>query len=359
MAVKTKPLQAPPVSEGGLPLDVAAVGPPVPPIERLRHMSPERWVDFVLEWAHSLESKYARVERCDGAGDMGRDVVAFASDNSEDPWDNYQCKHYDQPLAPAHIWLELGKVVYYTFIGEYSFPRRYAFVAPKGAGIALSKLLRRPDHLRQGLLGAWGRYCQRGITTTKEVVLDEALKGYIERIDFSIFGAVSPLTIIDDHRRTPWHVARFGGGLPSRPDALLPPSTLAPNETNYVRALLDAYEDRLGTSLGGSEDIGDPDLANHFSRSRREFYSAESLREFSRDNVPPGTFDRFLDEVHDGIIDVVQAVHPDAYERVLATVRQAKALQLTANALVARTLQTDRGGMCHQLTNDLRVVWRR
>jgi hypothetical protein len=74
--------------------------------------------------------------------------------------------------------------------------------------------------------------------------------------------------------------------------------------------------------------------------------------------VPAGTFESFLDEVQDGIDDVVQAKHQDSYERVLAVVKQAKTLQLTANALVSRTTTTDRGGMCHQLANDLRVRWR-
>lgn len=359
MPIGTKPLPSPPTPIGGLPLDVAAAGPAVAPIERLRHMSPKDWADFVFEWAHSLKSRYARTEQCDGAGDMGRDVVAFESTANDDPWDNYQCKHYDHRLIPTDVWVELGKLAYYTFSKEYSLPRRYVFVAPQGAGNTLSKLLRRPDELRNGLFAAWDKYCQKKITTTKDVVLDAPLRDHIAKMDFSIFSAASPLTLIDEHRTTPSYVARFGGGLPPRADAPQPPTTITANETTYVRALLDAYEDRIGTALGGPGDLGDPDLTSHFSRSRREFYSAESLREFSRDNVPTGTFERFLDEVHDGVIDVVQATHTDAYERVLATVKQAKTLQLTANALVARTWPSDRGGMCHQLANDLRVRWRR
>lgn len=359
MPIGTKPLPTPPASVSGLPLDIAAAGPSVPPITRLRHMSPRDWTDFVFEWAHSLKGRYARTERCDGSGDMGRDIVAFESATDEDPWDNYQCKHYDHPLGPAEVREELGKLAYYTFTKEYSLPRQYVFVAPQGAGNALSKLLRRPNELRDGLCAEWSKHCEKKITSKKAVLLDEPLKRHIQSMDFSIFRALSPLTIIEEHRRTAWHVARFGGGLPLRDDPPPPPESLASSETNYVRAILDAYEDRLGIVLVGPDSLNDPELSHHFSRSRREFYSAESLREFSRDNVPSGTFERLLDEVHDGVVDVVEGTHPNAFERLLATVKQAKTLQLTANALVARIWASDRGGMCHQLANDLRVRWRR
>jgi hypothetical protein len=322
-------------------------------------MSPQAWEDFIFEWAYSLKTKYARVEQCGSSGDMGRDIVAFESTAVDDPWDNYQCKHYDHRLSPADIWTELGKLAHYTFVGEYSLPRRYIFVAPQGPGNALSKLLRRADELREKLFSVWDRCCRTRIASTKQIILDSAMRAHIEKMDFSIFRVASPLTIIEEHRGTPWYVTRFGGGLPPRRDAPLPPATIGSEEANYVRALLDAYEDRLGMTIGSMNELADVDLRSHFSRSRREFYSAESLREFSRDNVPAGTFERLLNEVHDGIIDVVQATHADAYERVLAAVRQAKTLQLTANALIARTTTCDRGGMCHQLANDLRVRWRR
>ena len=46
-------------------------------------------------------------------------------------------------------------------------------------------------------------------------------------------------------------------------------------------------------------------------------------------------------------------------ERVLAVVKQAKALHITSNALIKVTRPADQGGMCHQLANDFRLRWRR
>jgi hypothetical protein len=126
-----------------------------------------------------------------------------------------------------------------------------------------------------------------------------------------------------------------------------------------VRALLDAYEDRVHASIAGSRSIPEPSLVGHLEKSRREFYSAEALREFSRDNVPPGSFESLIDEVHDGVSDVLEMAYPDTYERVLNVVAHARLLALTAHALTTVTHAVDRGGMCHQLANDGRIVWRR
>jgi hypothetical protein len=124
----------------------------VPAIDLLRVFSPGQWEDFALEWAHSLKSRYLRVERCGGAGDLGRDVVAFVSG---DEWHNFQCKHYKEPLQPNQVVLELGKLCYYVHERAFSAPSAYYFVAPQGAGNSLSLLLKKaggsPRTAHQGL----------------------------------------------------------------------------------------------------------------------------------------------------------------------------------------------------------------
>lgn len=356
--MKTVPLPAPVAPSGLATADQVATGLPVPPIERVRLMSSLQWEEFILEWATSLSEKYPRVERHGGPGDQGRDIVAFLDATKNDPWDNYQCKHYDHALSPGDVWTELGKYCYYTFIGEYTPARRYVFVAPRGVSNNTSKLLRDSTKLKAELIANWSKHCETKITSTKSIPLDAALRTHIDALNFTIFSGASPLTIIEEHAKTVWHVHRFGGGLPSRPKAPKPPTTVAANETNYVRALLDAYETRLGVTLAARTDLKDLKLIDHFERARVEFYSAEALREFSRDNVPPGTFEDLLDEVYSGVIDVIQTQHPDAVERVLACVKQAKALTFANLALGSRVVMADKGGMCHQLVNDQRFQWR-
>lgn len=124
-------------------------GKHISPAQRLRIMNADEWEEFIEEWTDSLKKEYFKVERLGGAGDKGRDIVAQL-ENAE-IWDNYQCKHYGHSLRPSDIWTEIGKLVYYTSIGDFNCPRKYFFIAPLGVGTSLSDLLKNPRKLVQGL----------------------------------------------------------------------------------------------------------------------------------------------------------------------------------------------------------------
>jgi hypothetical protein len=154
---------------------------------------------------------------------MGRDVVASLPSSE---WDNFQCKHYNHPLQPSDIWSDIGKFLYHCQKGQFTYPRRYSFAAPQYVGTTLARLLKDPNKLKADLKANWAKYCAGTITTTHTIHLTGGLLSYIEAADFSIFGALTPLSIIEDHRKTPWHTARFGGGLPERPPILQPPTAI-------------------------------------------------------------------------------------------------------------------------------------
>lgn len=333
-------------------------GPPIAPAVRIRTYENQEWEQFVEEWVHSLRDRYVRVERPGGAGDMGRDVIATRADGG---WDNYQCKHYDHGLQPNEIWIELGKLMHYTRLGEYDAPKTYHFVAPFGAGNSLAKKLKSPDELREGLIQAWDAHCRQHITKARPVELDAAMSAHMASFDFSIFTYVTPLELIDGHRHTPHFVARFGGDLPLRPAVEPPPLDITDSEAVYVRALLDAYADHAVRdvlsldALAGDDELGH--LHDHFRDARLEFFSADALRSFSRDSLPPGEFERLQEQVRAGVMDVVRAAHDDGYGRVLAVVGAAKQLPLDSHPLNTRIDPLDRGGICHQLVNDRRFRW--
>jgi hypothetical protein len=328
----------------------------IPAIDRIKLFGDRQWEEFILEWVDSLRDQYLRVDRCGGAGDMGRDIVGTVDANGV--WDNYQCKHYKDPLTPADIWVELGKLAYYSQRGDFSYPRQYFFIAPQGAGTKLSNLLKKPDQLRAGLIANWDSHCRTNITSTAAVELDQSLRTYIDGLDFSIFDATSPLRIIDAHAKTRWYVARFGGGLPPRPPAPIPPQEPADTETGFVRELFSAYGDHLKQKVKVVGDLSKwSELQEHFSDARLEFYSAESLRTFSRDTLPPGEFEKLKDEVHSGIKDEIRGEHVDGYRRVVAVVKTARTLPLGSHALHSRMSVRDHGGICHQLANDGKARW--
>jgi hypothetical protein len=340
--------------------DLVGAGPVILPVERVKLYSPDDWEAFVQEWAQSLASRYASVFRIGGSGDEGRDIVAcYDSTGVQGEWDNYQCKHYANPLAPSDVWLELGKFCYYTFLNAFTVPRNYYFVAPRDVGTSLFKLLSQPARLRQELCSVWDKKCRKHITTKYVVPLDPPLRAHIDALDFGIFKSYPVLKIIEEHSQTRWHALRFGGGLPPRPKPKPPPADIDLTiEAVYVRQLLDAYEEFLGIAVSHYSHLaGHVELNDHFIRSRIQFYYAESLRSFSRDHVTLGTFENLQDELYSGIIDTVTGGHQHGYARVIAAVQCAHSLALTANVLVRRMHLNDRGGICHQLANDGRLTW--
>lgn len=174
-------------------------GIPVPKPIRVKNFSPDEWEDFIEEWAASLESVYVKVRRFGGSGDCGVDVAGFCTDKGfEDKWDNYQCKRYAHPLRPSDIWVELGKIIYYSSIGEYTIPRKHYFVASLGVGTTLEKLLNKPNELREKFkvnwdVGVWGRSVLCWANKKKSEVIMSNIFHEIKR-GFLILGFTGPLS---------------------------------------------------------------------------------------------------------------------------------------------------------------------
>lgn len=67
------------------------------------------------------QNEYVAARRFGGSGDLGIDIAGFCSDKGfEAVWDNYQCKRYGHPLRPGDIWVEIGKIIYYSYLGKYT-----------------------------------------------------------------------------------------------------------------------------------------------------------------------------------------------------------------------------------------------
>jgi ABC-3C protein len=329
-------------------------GVPVPKPARVRLFSPAEWEDFVEEWATSLASTYKKLRRLGGAGDKGVDIVGFASDAGfQGKWDNYQCKHYDHPLWPSDVWVEIGKIIYYAHAGEYVAPHKHFFVGSQGIGTSNDTAA-----LKKQVRDNWDKHCKTGITTTGEVPLTGDLLEFFESFDFSIFSSKSLLELIEGHSTTGYHIVRFGGGLPPRPVPETPPEIPAPHESRYIRQLLDAYGDHLSGSLACPEDLKPhAALSKDFLRQRERFYHDEALRNFARDTVPEGTFESLQDEIFHGVVDVCESTHADAFERMKATITVASQIAMTSNPLAPATKAQDRQGVCHQLANEDRLTW--
>lgn len=254
----------------------------------------------------------------------------------------------------------MGKIIYFTQCGEYTPPRKYYFVAPKQIGTKLGKLLANASKLKEGLKDNWEKYCEGGITATANIRLDGALLAHLESFDFTIFDSVPLVRMLEQHAATPFHTVRFGGGLGTRPEPVIPPEDTVSMDHRYVRQLLSVYAQSIADDQQSADlSLLDKDdrIRNNFRRQRERFYHAESLRNFSRDTVPSGVFEALQDDIFDGVVDVCESKHACGMDRLNATMSQAANVAVDASPLTSVTRTRDKQGMCHQLVNDRRLHW--
>ena len=344
---------------GGTPTQIGS-GTNFPAIKLVEIFSPDDWEGFTEEYVGSVTPAYKKTIRFTGSGDMGRDVVGFSSDKYFDgPWDNYQCKRYGDALIPSDVWVEIGKLIYYTFRGEFNPPQNYYFAGSKDIGLKLKKLLTNSAELKSQLIAYWDKHCREQITDTGEIKLEGALKAYLDAFDFTIFKPLSVVEMIAVHSKTPYYIRRFGAAnIPARPKPALPPAAVQATESRYVQQLLQAYTDHLKVPVTDVKELANwPEIEQHFNRAREVFYHAESLRNFARDSFDAGMFDAVSEEIFHGTVDTYGMKYPDALERVRSTVTQAGNLSPNCNVLCVRVQIQDKHGICHHLANANRFIW--
>jgi hypothetical protein len=313
-------------------VDVAKAG--LTPVRLIQTYSSEDWEDFILEWTEGFETAYQHVTKLAGAGDKGRDVVGYLGDPQANcEWDSYQCKHYDHPIIPTEVYVEVGKLCVYTHRGDFTVPRRYRFVAPRGVGVKLHDMLRHPEKLRQELIDNWAKYCEKEISKSQDFPLTGALADYVNKFEFTRLWYLTPQEILNQHQKTKHWKRRFPGEPLIRPACPPPPADPQGHELVYLKKLLGAYSDHVNQSLTCIDDLKAlPKLETHLRRSRGYFYTAEALARFSRDNLNPGAFEDVRQHVFDGVADATMDDHADGFQCVLAVTEAAAIESQESNA---------------------------
>lgn len=213
----------------------------IAPIDKVYIMDEASFEQFTSEWLYGCKkTKYSSIMRIGGAGDKGRDVIAYYKDNSVD---YYQCKHYKNSLAPTDFYLELGKLCYYTYKKEIPIPKNYYLIASNDVGTTLQDYINNPSELVSKLFANWDTYCKTKITKTAEIELDKPLKDYINSLDLTIIKTYPMSQVVDDYLFTIYGNIRFGGRRLNLPATLTPNDSIEPNEMTYISALLEAYSD--------------------------------------------------------------------------------------------------------------------
>ena len=336
-------------------------GEPITPEERLNLMDEDSFEILVLQWAsYYLRKEYADVKLFAGPGDKGRDIVCYPDPEKKASrvWDNFQCKHYDHRLHPGDIWPDIGKLCFYTMTKIFDCaPRKFVFVSPKGFGPAVQDLFQYPDGIKNGLISNYDTWVK--VLSDYSAKQEAELKSYIQQFDFSIVDGLEPTTLLQQYRQTPFYGIKFGGTFKARDYAVVVPEDVDnPKEARYVEQLLKVYRERAPNLKNHTELSAVPKLQRHFNTSRKNFYKAESLQVFARDNYPGfSPFDELREQILDGVQPTLDRVHQDSLEKVNAVCEHATKITVDGNILQTHSQPGDKIGICHHLANDDLIVW--
>ena len=336
----------------------ALTGEIIPPLKRLQQMDEDDWEDFTCELATYWKTQYLRVNRVGGAGDMGRDIIAYTPDGN---WENFQCKYYGSPLNLSDVLLEIGKLCYHSFKGHFSMPVKYYFVAKSGLNGVSLNALKDSQKLKTELLSGWDKKCKNKITAKESVQLNGEFRKFIEQeVDYTIFDQIPQLKLIELHKEhTPYYLRRFGALEFDRPAPSAPPLEIQNHELKYIEELLRAIES-VESQICSVDDLDRfPEFLAELKSARKNFYSAESLEKFSRDSMPPESYENLLEDCYEAISSLALMVHKNGWDKYLAVSSHMTQVSFSSHPLHLYMSVRDKKGACHQLVNKGTLKWKK
>ena len=316
---------------------------------------------FVRDWALEKKTQYFKVEVFSGSGDRGRDVVGFVDQTlHEGDWDNFQCKQYGKTLPTASAFHEIGKILYYASLGEFTPPRAFSFVAPKGVNRNLQRLLFKPVEFKQAFIAGWNEHCENTIIEGASVPLTPELTAFIQAYDFSRIGRVGLDDLIGDPAAKPVLYKWFGAD-PGPAPLGATPDVVHDDELPYIGQLLAAYSERADAPIADHQAAaGHPHFGTHLARQRERFYDADAFKRFYRDNTDATAIEAFESDIYHGVADTCDGPHADALSRADAVMSQAATVQ-PSGVLAQHSRVKAKQGICHHFANEAepRLRWQK
>lgn len=364
-------------SPGINPLDLSGMSLTAEDI--LSHVSPELWESMIRWKLDKEEPPYRDVEGHGGPGDYGVDVSAFWDDSRfGGVWEAYQGKHYDAPLRFTTVFDEIVKLVDGHQQEVFSnLPKKYVFVSPKGSGSTLQNLMNNPDGLKREFEARMKKVIaelgdKEAKPQSKKIAGKSYTKQQLEKIGehaekIKVFENVSfeskDLTyILGGTAGDRYYISKRRDSIPARdPNKEIPEEDkekIKSYERLYVQKLVDVFNE-LDSSCTDAKSVEDNlDYGEEFRNQRKYFFAAEYLRLHVRDSVPEEIYERFKDDVCEGVKYRMNQAHENGRERLLAVQQQAIDLNLDAHSLITSIADyRERKGVCHQLADEDKLTW--
>lgn len=312
---------------------------------------------LVREWVAQQKGKYDLVKRFAGAGDMGRDVVGFFSKSKHSgAWDNYQCKQYNKALPTDQGMLEIGKILYFSFIKEFSIPKSYYFVAPKGVNRNLEKYIYNPETFKSELINNWDKYCKNKIIKNKLIHLDPELEEFIQLYDFNSIDIIDIDRITSDQTFKNILVGWFGGEMLPAPEGVVP-DEIQNEESTYIQKLLLAYGDYDQIKYEHVDDLkGHDEFEFDLGIQRERYFSADAFKSFYRDNTVENILDNLERQVFKGVYDTSKRPYPNGYDCMCSVMTQAAIVTPSGKLAMHANIEVKQG-YCHHFVNGGKLKW--
>lgn len=149
-----------------------------------------------------------------------------------------------------------------------------------------------------------------------------------------------------------------------KPIQLIPPEDLEEHEMIYISELLAAYSEHEGVRITNKDAlVSYPKYKRNFDRQRKDYFAAESVRQFSRDTLTFNKTDEFKvlkDETYNGIIDVCEDEYSSGFTRLNGVMKHVTTIQLNKSLLTklpGYVSNSEKKGICHLLVNDGDIKW--
>ncbi|MEL0609114.1 ABC-three component system protein [Vibrio echinoideorum] len=316
----------------------------------------KRLEKFVLEWIESYRP-YFKVKRFAGAGDAGRDVVGFSTkEQHEGEWDNYQCKQLKKTISKDSGLKEVGKILYNSYVGKFSLPKNFYFVAPNGVNRTLEDYIFNPSQFKKALIDGWNTYCA-GKISSKNIPLTDDLKCFLENFDYSTIQVIDIDTLEKDKNCRVILVEWFGGDMIPPPEEFTVPSEIQLKEVEYVNKLLEAYSEDAELTYSCISQIESNFLYNtDFKMQRERYYCADAFIGSYRDNTVSSSLDAIKGQIYSGVFDTLTTSYPNGFLRMKGVMKQAAIVSVSGKLSIHVNSQVKQG-YCHHIVTSGELCW--
>lgn len=150
----------------------------------------------------------------------------------------------------------------------------------------------------------------------------------------------------------------------AKPLPLSPPEEISDIEIPYTTELISIYSEEIGEEIKDVLQLKQHSkYKEHFERQRRDFFSAETIRQSTRDTFmihERPAFEMVKDETYDGIIGLFDDTYETNYKRMTTVLNNATHITLSSNLNIVSfgwIGASEKKGVCHMLVNEGRISW--